>query len=95
MPNLIVIARIKAQKGDEEIVKKGLLGLIAPTLEEEGCIKYELNQDSNEPGLFVFIEEWESMEHLQKHSKSQHIKAFGAAMKGKIESRELQFLEKI
>jgi quinol monooxygenase YgiN len=48
--------------------------LIAATRKEAGCLEYRLHTKSEEPGLFVFIEEWESAEALQKHMASEHFK---------------------
>ena len=95
MSKLILVANIKAVEGKEVEIKAGLQGLVAPTLQEEGCIKYELHQDIEDPTQFVFIEEWESMEHLKEHSVSEHVKAFGAASKGKIAERKLFYLNKV
>ena len=43
---------------------------------DEGCIHYELYQDLNNPLLLTFIEEWESMEALNKHIVAEHFKEF-------------------
>jgi 4a-hydroxytetrahydrobiopterin dehydratase len=75
-PRLIVIAQIKAKKGFEEIAKSELTKLVAPTLEEEGCITYELHTSLEDPNEFMFYEIWESKEHLGAHSQSSHIQTF-------------------
>ena len=41
---------------------------------DEGCIHYDLYQDINNPQLLTFIEEWESMEALNKHMAADHFK---------------------
>jgi len=76
--NLIVIARIKAKPGMEEVTKAELQKLVAPTLVEEGCIKYDLHESTTEPTEFVFYEIWESQEALDKHSQSEHLRKFRA-----------------
>lgn len=44
-------------------------------------ISYDLSEDLNEPGRFVFVEHWESMEAQQKHHHHgphiQHVHAQG------------------
>jgi quinol monooxygenase YgiN len=50
---------------------------IAATLQENGCISYELFESTIDPNKLVFVEEWESSECLPLHSKSDHMKAFG------------------
>lgn len=49
-----------------------LLGLIKPTCAEEGCVKYELHQNTTD---FTFIEEWEDDESLDFHLESEHLVA--------------------
>ena len=64
---------VKKDKTDEFIA-------LAKTLEEatnkldSGCIRYELYQDISDPGILTFIEEWESMEALDKHMAAPHFK---------------------
>ncbi|MFC0185498.1 Quinol monooxygenase YgiN [Pseudarcicella hirudinis] len=74
---LTLIAKITAKAGKEEEAKAELIKIVAPTLAEEGCIEYTLHQSAEDPKLFFFYENWESKEHLAKHSVSAHITAFG------------------
>lgn len=39
---------------------------------DEGCIKYELFQDVDNPNIFVFIEEWDNKAVLDKHMAAKH-----------------------
>jgi len=83
--NLIVIARMRAKEGQEEQTKNALVKLIAPTLKEEGCIKYELHTSFTDPKDFMFYEIWTSKEALDKHGQSEHIQAFRAIRETFIE----------
>jgi quinol monooxygenase YgiN len=76
-----VMARIKAKKGMEKKVKEGLLSLLGPTRLEKGCINYELHQSADDPGLFMFYENWKDMKCLDKHLEMPYIKAFMDGMK--------------
>jgi len=40
---------------------------------EAGCTRYELLADASDAGVFHFIEEWESQEHLDKHLVQPHM----------------------
>lgn len=71
-----VVARFKAKAGMEEVLKKELLGLIQPSRSDEGCINYDLHQAIDDPGVFVFYENWESKELLDRHLQQEHLKAF-------------------
>lgn len=44
------------------------------TVNEEGCIKYEMYQDENDETILTMIEEWESRDSLNKHMNSEHFK---------------------
>lgn len=52
-----------------------MLGLLAPTRQEAGCLNYDLHQLSEEPTRFLFHENWTSQAHLDAHLQSAHIKA--------------------
>ncbi len=41
---------------------------------DAGCIHYSLYQDLNDPRILTFIEEWESMDALDKHMAADHFK---------------------
>jgi len=75
---LTVVARVRAKPGKEEEMKRVLLGLVAPTRAEAGCINYDLHQSQDDAALFLFYENWESRAHLDAHAKSAHIQAFRA-----------------
>lgn len=67
-----VVARNVAKENKiTEVIQlyKELVGL---TRKEEGCIKYELYQDENDPTIITMIEEWESRKALDEHLKSEH-----------------------
>ena len=86
---VVAIAETSADKAEE--LKTICQGLIEPTGKEEGCISYELYQDMENPGKFVFIETWQSKEHLDVHLKTPHLMAGGEAM-GKIITTDLVIL---
>jgi quinol monooxygenase YgiN len=74
--NLTVVARIKAKAGMEAKVKEVLLGLVAPTRQEAGCINYDLHQALDDKSLFVFYENWLSKKDLDEHLQTPYLQAF-------------------
>jgi quinol monooxygenase YgiN len=46
--------------------------LVAATRQEDGCLSYELLQQTDDPTRFVLVEEWESQEHLDAHTRTEH-----------------------
>jgi quinol monooxygenase YgiN len=73
---LTVVAQMKAKAGKEEELRKLLLGLIEPTRKEQGCVQYDLHVHIDDPSRFVFYENWESKEDLDRHSAAPHMDAF-------------------
>jgi len=50
--------------------------------EEEGCIAYNLYQDTSDKTVLTMIEEWESEEILEKHRNTEHFKKLVPIVKG-------------
>ncbi len=46
---LSVVAEMVAKPGKEEELKRHLIALVAPTLQEEGCVQYDLHQSTGSP----------------------------------------------
>lgn len=83
---LTLIARIRARKGSEDAVREALAALVLPTLEEEGCIEYSFHVVNDDPGLFYFVEQWQTAEHLERHLSSPHIRRARTALEGHVEN---------
>ncbi|MYD29643.1 MAG: antibiotic biosynthesis monooxygenase [Dehalococcoidia bacterium] len=68
MPTVGVVARftIQADKTDE-FARVANEFVVAPSQQEQGCIRYELWQDNEDPTIFAMVEEWESDEDLNAH----------------------------
>lgn len=82
---LTVMAKILAKPNKREFVKTELLKLIDITRKEEGCISYDLHQDNENPNLFLFFENWESRDLLEKHLKAPHIVSYIKATEEAVE----------
>jgi len=70
-----VLAIFQAKAGKERDSEGLLRGLIQPTHEEQGCIRYVLYRRVDRPGTFYFIEEWRSTADFRKHLASPHLTA--------------------
>jgi quinol monooxygenase YgiN len=66
----------KAKAGKEHELKTELLALLTPTRKENGCLNYDLHEDPNDNGRFLFYENWESQGDLDKHINSAHVQNF-------------------
>lgn len=92
---LSIVAITKAKPESVDIVKAELLKLIDPTRQEVGCIQYNLHQDNNDPSVFIFYEQWQSLELLQQHLQSAHIEGFKSGTEGHLISFEVTELTRI
>jgi quinol monooxygenase YgiN len=70
-----VVAHVVARAGEERRVQALLEKLIEPTRAEPGCLKYELFVNEENPGDFVFLEEYTSGSAFQAHMDSKHVTA--------------------
>ncbi len=73
---LNIIAIITAAPGAESKLRAAQEILVADTLREEGCIRYELNQSLDDGRVVVFIETWASEELWQAHMQGAAIAKF-------------------
>ena len=85
MSKLTIVANITVNADNINLVKAELLKLINITRAEAGCINYDLHQDNDNPGHFLFYENWESRELLQNHMGNQHLLDYLAATEGAVE----------
>lgn len=86
MSKLTIVANIKANSDKIDLVKAELEKLIAITRAEAGCIQYDLHQDNDNPGHFMFYENWESRELWQTHMNAQHLSDYMSATEGAVEA---------
>ncbi len=75
MELLTVVARVQAKPEKVAEVREALIGLVAPTQSEPGCVTYVLHESTEDPALFVFYETWKSQEDLDKHLKMPYLQA--------------------
>jgi len=81
---LTIVAKILAKPEKRALVKAELLKLIPTTLQEEGCLNYDLHQDNEDENLFLFFENWENRTLWQKHMGNAHLAEYSKATEGAI-----------
>jgi len=73
MPSeIMIVAVVRAKSGHEESVAGILKAAVGPSRAEQGCRLYDLHQDHNVRGRFVFIERWADQEALAAHERQPH-----------------------
>ena len=95
MPAVTVVAKVVAKRECLETVKAELIKLIAPTRKEEGCLEYTLHQDSQDPSVFIFYENWSSEACLNGHMQSTHFKDYVCAVDGLLEEKVVNKMTRI
>jgi quinol monooxygenase YgiN len=96
MKKISVVARVRARKATEREVRRACLALVAPSRAEKGCINYDLHQSADDPCLFMFYENWESREDLERHLETAHALEFDETTDGMLaEPEEITFWAKI
>lgn len=84
MSKLTIVASIRANPDQIDLVKAELEKLIDTTRSEDGCINYDLHQDNGNPAHFMFYENWESRELWQSHMNAPHLAAYMEATEGAV-----------
>jgi quinol monooxygenase YgiN len=82
---LHVVAHIKAKREHVDAVRAALIGFVAPTRAEAGCVVYDLFQNLDDPTRFTFVEEWTDKAALDVHGRSAHITSGRATLKDLVE----------
>jgi quinol monooxygenase YgiN len=70
---LTIVAIFQAAPDQIEALATALQGLVAPTLTEEGCLNYDLHQDLETSGRFLFYENWRTRADWDAHMESAHL----------------------
>ena len=71
-------------------VMQTLLSMIEPTLQEKGCLSYQVFQDINDENVFILIKEWETREDLDHHMRTDR---FSVLLGTKILLNEQQSIQ--
>ncbi|MEN8007866.1 MAG: putative quinol monooxygenase [Candidatus Krumholzibacteriota bacterium] len=91
---LTIVARIKAKPGREDALATVLTKLIAPTRIEAGCLQYDMHRDLEDPGNFLFFENWETKEQWLAHMESPQLQAYKAVADDLVDVFDLFQMEK-
>jgi quinol monooxygenase YgiN len=93
---LTLIAFLRAKAGLEDELGRRLSALIAPTLEEEGCIDYQLHRSNTDAALWVLYENWQSQEDLDLHFQMPYLKQMLADFPQLLkQDMELHYMDKV
>lgn len=76
---LVVIAISRARAGEADALRAAQEQLVADTLREDGCLRYELHQSLDDPHVLIFVESWQSEALWRAHMDGAAIARFDAS----------------
>ena len=89
---IFVLATITIKPGSLEQVQEAVRPCIDATRQEPGSISYDLTVDLDNQLQLVFVERWESREHLSAHFETPHLAAWRKAGSAYIESARVEII---
>jgi quinol monooxygenase YgiN len=101
MPNknttqVVCVAEFFAKDGKTEELIDALHVLMKPTHAEPGCIRYELNQRTDQPNGITFIEKWTDKKAFDEHCSTPYITDFFNNVRpGLVDRFEVKLYEEI
>lgn len=81
---LTIVAITTAAPGKEDALRAAQTKLVAETVKEPGCLRYELNQSQDDPRVLIFTESWASEEEWRAHMDGDAMKRFQASGAGEL-----------
>ncbi len=85
-----VVATIIPQAGQEAQVEQALREAVRGTLGEDGCLRYELHRDVDQPRQLVMVERWRDEQALAAHMQAPAFQALAQVLEGRAELRILR-----
>jgi len=73
-----IVARFIARPECMDELRTLLLGMLEPTRQESGCLRYELLHNAADPTDFTFVEEWADDAAINAHLETPHLNALVA-----------------
>src|ERR1700693_3963633 len=81
---IVVVGRVQTDAERRDALVRIGRAVADVSREETGCVSYRLYEDTELENEFVFVEEWESSEALQRHFATAHVAEFMKAIPATI-----------
>ena len=82
---MIVVAKLKAKKGEEAKMEAALRDMVAKVAQEQGTLKYTLHRAQKDPNVFLFYEKYEDGTALKAHSSTPYFKELFGELKSLLD----------
>ncbi len=93
---LVCVASFVAKNGKEDELAKALAGLMPLTRREEGCIRYELNRNLENPRRFTMVEKFNDDAAFEVHKNAAYVKeVVGNLIPGLVEESRVELYREI
>lgn len=93
---VVCVAEFFAKEGKTDELIEALHVLMKPTHQEAGCLRYELNQRTDNPRGITFIEKWKDRKAFDEHCATSYITDFFDNVRpGLVEQFEVKLYEEI
>jgi quinol monooxygenase YgiN len=77
---IIVMGEFRLNPKSIEILRDEIAEVIKRSNQESGCISYKFSEAMDDPGLIRVSEKWKSMEDLEAHFDTDHMKRWREAV---------------
>jgi quinol monooxygenase YgiN len=94
--SVVLVVRMKVAEGNEERAAQIIPELAQASRAEPGCEQYVPCRDTEDPGSYLFYEQYRDRDAFEAHGASGHFQRLAAGeLFGLLESRERTFYETV
>ncbi len=79
---IVVTGRVQIPPQHRERFQEIATAMCRASRGDDGCLGYRFYEDAEQPGRFVFIEEWQDDDALQAHFRQPHTGEFMGELPG-------------
>lgn len=90
---IYVISTVRLKPGTVDAFAAAAAPCLIGTRSEEGNVSYDLHRRVGEPDAVVFVERWESRDHLKAHSSAPHMLSYREATKDMVVERKIEIID--
>jgi quinol monooxygenase YgiN len=88
---ILVTLRMTVRSERRSDLLETMRGMLEPARVERGCLSYRLYEDLEYRNTFVLVEEWETIQDLESHIRTENQRRLLALMDLLSEQPELRF----
>lgn len=94
--SFVLVVRMKTKEGQEDRALEVMRELAEASRQEAGCEAYVPCRDPEEPGSFLFYEQYRDQAAFEEHGASEHFQRLAVGeLFPLMESRERTFFETV